>query len=376
MTAFLAECAAFSAALQFVKGCVPPRATIPILEHIEIIANAGTLVIRATDLAMDASATCPAEIESAGTITVPGSMLAAMVAKLPKGGEVRIQTEEDGRASVICGKSRYQVRTLPAHDFPARRDLTPVPVRWTMAGADLVEMLSLTRGSVGTGADRPYLAGVHVHYDRPANTGGSIVAVSTDGHRLVRCTKDAPSGAEHIPADIIIPSDALRQIDAIAGDGDVEIATDGLRIEFSANGLSFSTALVAGTYPDYRRLIPQKNGALFAASADEFGDAVERALVVFSSDIGGAAVTISVDRAALSITSSASKGDAGREEVGIDDEGVEGASVKFNGKYLRDALSLWGDAVVSVQQSGIGAPVMLTSDARPEMTQLIMPFNR
>lgn len=375
MTAFLAECAAFSAALQFVKGCVPPRSTIPILEHIEIIANAGTLVIRATDMTMDATAICPAEIENAGTITVLGAMLAAMVAKLPKGGEVRIQTEDDGRATVSCGKSRYQIRTLPADDFPSRRELASGAASWSMAGSDLLEMLTLTRGSVGTGADRPYLAGVHVHYDRPGNSGGSIVAVSTDGHRLVRCTKIAPDGAELIPKDMIIPADAIRQIDAITGGGAVEIHTDGVRVEFTAGGLSFSTALVAGTYPDYRRLIPQKNGAMFSTSADDFGDAIERAMVVFSAEMNGAAVTISIDGGALSISTSASKGDAGREEVSIDD-GVDGSSMKVNGKYLRDALSLWGDAVVSVQQSGFGAPVMLTSDARPEMTQLIMPFNR
>lgn len=375
MTSFTVEAAAFARTLNFVTGSIARRTTIPILEHVEIDVGNGKVVVRGTDMTMESSASCLAEVHDPGLITAPGAMLASMVSRLPNAATVTIATEDDGRASVKAGKSRYQIRTLPAEEFPSPRPMGDGAAAWSMAGSDLARLIAVTKGAVSAQDDRIYLNGVHIHHERTGNNRALMVAVATDGHRLVRLAIDAPNGTDAIPDNIIIPTESLRQIEEIAKRGDVAVSTDGHRMAFHADGASVSTALVGGTYPDYKRVIPQPNGSMFEASADEVGEAVDRAMVVFSGDGLATTIALSVSGGNLVVESAASKGDAGREEVGIVD-GTEGSIIRLNGKYLREALSLWGDSVVSVQHSGYQAPILIVSDSNPQMTQVIMPVGK
>lgn len=375
MTSFTIEAGAFARALNYIKGSIPTRTTIPILQHVEIEAKGSTVTVRGTDLTMEARATVPADIDNPGLITVPGAMLATMISRLPSGGDVRMQIEDDGRASVVSGRSRYMLRTLPGDDFPAPRKMENGAARWSMAGTDLAAMLAATRTAVASGTDLSYLAGVLIHYHRPDNAASHMTAVATDRHRLVRWSVDAPKGSEDIPPNTVIPTEALRNIEALCdAEGDVSCAVDGVRFEVSSGNTTFSTALVSSEYPDYVRVIPRLGAPTFEVSADDLCEAIDRAMIVQSGDVVGS-LTLTVSNGALVIETATTRGDAGREEV-KHHGGEDGSTVKVNGKYLREAMALWGEGVVCVQHQGSTAPILITSNSNPRMTQVVMPFSR
>lgn len=367
-----AELAAIAGAVKYVQGAVPTRTTLPTLEHVRLDASGNRVSLWATDLTVEASAQCPAEVMMPGSVLVPGHLLASLIERAPKKATEIDLVVQDHRAVVTIGRSRAEFGTLPVDDFPSLPAIGDDAISWSMPAATLREMFVQTRGSVETGA-REYLQGVNLDHE-DNNRGGVFSACATDGHRLVHVWIDAPEGCRGLPSPgITVPTDSLKQIDAILADAaDVTISTDRVRVMLSVEGRTLSTALVGGEYPAYRRMIPPLNGAMFSASADELDEAVNRASVVLASDGMARGVTLTATETSISVEAQSSKGDIAGEDVSAD-ESRPGSKIKLNARYLRDALALWGDAVVRFQQDAPGGPVLLTSEAKPTMRQIIMP---
>jgi len=103
--------------LQSVSGIVEKRHTLPILSNVLIEKSGSALTLLATDIEVQIRTTAPASAGDAAAVTVGARKLQDILRSLPESAEVSL-TLEDKRLQVRAGKSRFNLQTLPAADYP------------------------------------------------------------------------------------------------------------------------------------------------------------------------------------------------------------------------------------------------------------------
>lgn len=114
---------------------------------------------------------------------------------------------------------------------------------------------------------RYYLCGVHV--SRHADT---LLCAATDGHALLVTRQDWDDGEKGgvLPASgIIIPASFIKslKLSKSCDWAELTLSDDGQRVTIDYVGASYTHALVDGTFPDYRRVMPTKHTGIAAQYA-------------------------------------------------------------------------------------------------------------
>ena len=109
--------------------------------------------------------------------------------------------------------------------------------------------------AVSTEETRYYLNGINLEF-----TPDGVIMAATDGHRMIVLRQPygehAATGAH---ASVIVPRDLVAKLKVkhkTLDETTLTIADDG-RLTFEHAGESFGGARVDGTFPDYRRVVPQ-----------------------------------------------------------------------------------------------------------------------
>lgn len=109
--------------------------------------------------------------------------------------------------------------------------------------------------AVSTEETRYYLNGINLEF-----TLDGVVMAATDGHRMIILRQaygeHAATGAH---ASVIVPRDLVAKLKVrhkVVEETTLTIADDG-RLTFEHAGESFGGSRVDGTFPDYRRVVPQ-----------------------------------------------------------------------------------------------------------------------
>jgi DNA polymerase-3 subunit beta len=120
-----------------------------------------------------------------------------------------------------------------------------------------IRALRATLVAVSTEETRYYLNGINLEF-----TPDGVVMAATDGHRMiVLCQPYGEHGATAAHASVIVPRDLVAKLKInprmkTLDTTDLTIGDDG-RLTFEHAGEMFGGSRVDGTFPDYRRVVPQ-----------------------------------------------------------------------------------------------------------------------
>ncbi len=361
-------CGDLATVLNQVRGIIPARSTIPILNNVHLLAESSRVIITANSTDMQASVSDVCEVETPGVTTVPGQMLLSLAKSLPK-DKLMTLALVDGRIAVTCGRSKYDLPTLDPADFPTMPEMEDGASVFKMPSKAILDALEATRSSVSTEATRYYLNGVAACLE-----GGKLAFVSTDGHRLSRIAQDLPDGAQQLPTSII-PTAAVAQIANLCAniEGEATVTISQSRISVELGRVIFRSKLVAGTYPDYVRIISQAKKPAFSIESDVLSDAIGRLLAVSSAEVpvavfqtNGTAVDVHLSRAGSKM------GEGGAETV--DAEIISKSNFAANARYIADMVKLWpAKAKLEFQTENPMDPILVTSKDMPGMVSVVMP---
>lgn len=363
---FTAQSSDIAAALALVRGIVPTRDTIPILNHVKLTVEGGALSIFANDLEMQANIKIPCDGSVPGETTVGGHVFLSLVKAFPKGSSLAFKMGR-GRASITSERSHYELPTLPAEDFPVFPEVASDASVFEMSAIALHDALVATRPTVSTEPSRYYLCGVAV-----LRAGEGLDFVSTDGHRLSRHREACQAGLED-GAKRILPSAAVDQILSILAqsEGTARMTLTERRMGLDIGDVSFVTKLIDGTYPDYERVIPQLKGASFSIPAEDLDGALSRLLSVTKRD--EPLVVFKTNGSTLDIRLGRTSGEQGSEIIDADISSP--SEFGCNGKYISDLLKSWpASANIQFQSDEPSDPILITSKDLPGMTQVLMPM--
>ncbi len=324
--------------LQQVVGVIEKHQTLPILSNVLIRMEENRLELTGTDLEVQMVAHCMAESGEDGQITVPARKLMDIFRLLPEGSSVQVNCRQD-KLSIHSGRSRFSLSTLPADNYPAFDSSSP-ELEFTLSSRLLKKAMEKTLYAMAVQDVRYYLNGLLLDLD-----GNVLRTVSSDGHRLA-VYEEALEGLSLEPRQVIIPRKGVMELYRLLGEQDVPItlaiASNTIRVLMADR--SFSSKLIEGRFPDYRRVLPRNIAKVIEIERDAFKAALTRVAVLSNEKIRGVNLEVkSADEAAqegalLKLKAQNPEHEEAEEELEVILEG-ESFSVGFNISYLLDAIN-------------------------------------
>ena len=355
--------------LSHVQSVVERRNTIPILSNVLLEANAsGTLRLMATDLDLQIDETIAAAVDQAGATTISAHTLFDIVRKLPEGSQVEL-TAAEGKISIVAGRARFNLGTLPRDDFPVIAE-GELPTQFELPAETLKQIIDKTRFAISTEETRYYLNGIFLHVADEASP--VLKAAATDGHRLARVTVPRPDGAEAMP-DVIIPRKCIAELRKLLDevDGSVGVSLSNSKIRFDLGQAILTSKLIDGTFPDYSRVIPTANDKILKIDPKSFMEGVDRVSTIATEKTRAVKMALDRDKVTLSVTSP-ENGAAAEEVPG--DYAAQGFEIGFNSRYLMDILGQIEGDICEVHLADAAAPTLIRENDKSPALYVLMPM--
>ncbi len=356
--------------LSHVQSVVERRNTIPILSNVLLEATAeGQLRMMATDLDLQINDSVAAAVDQPGSTTVSAHTLFDIARKLPEGAQVQL-TAAEGRMTIVAGRARFSLGTLPRDDFPVIAE-GELPTQFELPVELLKQIIDKTRFAISTEETRYYLNGIFLHVAED-NGAPVLKAAATDGHRLARVTIERPNGAEGMP-DVIVPRKCVGELRKLLDevDGSVGVSLSGTKIRFDLGQAILTSKLIDGTFPDYSRVIPTANDKILKLDPKAFMQGVDRVSTIATEKTRAVKMALDRDRITLSVTS---------PENGTASEEVPGEytalpfEIGFNSRYLLDILGQIDSDLVEVHLADAAAPTLIRENDKAPALYVLMPM--
>lgn len=252
--------------------------SVPILGCFTIKVADGEM--RLSHHAIDMDVTAHLRAAGSGHVVIPATALRAFVAACD-GDEVKLHKEVGGARVVLsCGSARASVIPMAVADLPMCFENLPEPARtFELAEGVFKWLTALPAACWSTEETRYYLNGICFEIGDK-----EVRAVATNGHML----GFRKAGVSHALAawdcKSIIPREALGSVFGVIGGKEIRVELfsmkgerhkteqtvmgkvpvgekipfeDPYRVRFTSPGWTISAKLVDGTYPDWRRVVPQ-----------------------------------------------------------------------------------------------------------------------
>jgi DNA polymerase-3 subunit beta len=314
--------------LQITQGVIGTRSTLPILSNVLLETDGDRLWLTSTDLEVSVRCSIPAEIETAGTTTLPAKKLFSIIRELPA-SELSMEVDDKNSASLTCGSSFFKILGLPREDFP------PLPkldegFAYTLDQAVLKDMLSKTAYAASSDETRQFLNGVLLSFKND-----KLTAVATDGRRLalIEHEMEFPKDSE---ADVIVPSKAVNELlHSLANEGTIKVRAVKNQVTFEFGEQVLFSKLIEGNYPNFRQVIPSQAEHRIQIERETLLAAVRRVALLTSDRSNSVKLTFAKNKVEVS----AQTQDIGEahESIPVKFTGAE-LNVAFNPEFIMDPL--------------------------------------
>jgi DNA polymerase III subunit beta len=352
--------------LQTTGRVASTRSAIQALSGVQIVASSGRCELRATDL--DVGLRLPVEVEMAreGVAVLPARLLLDVVRSLPA-EQVSLElrpAEQD--IEIVSGNATFHLRTLRAEDFPPfpEPDLesaVTLPVDVFVATALKVA------GSASRDETRPVLTGILI-----SASERELRMVATDSYRLSvkETVLEAPLERAF---EVNVPARALQELARVA----TQVTEEGLSISVRQNqilfvlgGLTLSSRLIDGQFPNYRQLLPESFEHELRVASSELTDVVRRISLLAQKN---APLRLSFTPGELTVSAQTPDVGEALEALPVAFEG-EPLEIGFNPEFLRAGLEAIAEGDVLVKLISPLRPGLIEAADESRFQYLIMPI--
>jgi len=328
---------AFLKPLQVVSGAVERRNTLPILGNVLLQVSEDDVKLTGTDLEVELVSSVALDNPTPGEVTVPAKKLVDIVRSLPEGAEIRVEAN-DSKVIVRSGKSRFTLSSLPAVDFP-NIDEWDSEIQLDMQQDQLKKLMEKTHFSMANQDVRYYLNGMLFEVN-----DNLLRSVATDGHRLALAAVQLEQSA--LPhKQVIVPRKGVSELLRLLEDDDapVTVTFGQNHIRVATGSMTFTSKLLDGRFPDYRRVLPAGGDKILVADRDLLKSSCQRASILSNEKFRGIRVAFSNNQ--IVITANNPEQEQAEESIEVEYQGGE-FEIGFNVTYLLDVLNaIQGDQI-------------------------------
>jgi len=347
-----------------VVGVVERRQTLPVLANFLIEADQDGLKITGSDMEVEMVGKVAADVAQAGSITVPARKLVDICKALPEGARLDIQLNGE-KLALHAGKSRFSLATLPATEFPSGEadgdgETLRIPedrLSW------LIEKTSFAMAHQDV---RHYLNGLLLEF-----RDNLLRAVATDGHRLALAEAAVEQAGEG--RALILPRKGVMELSRILGHDEepVEVELGAKYLRVTRRGLTLTSKLIDGRFPDYEQVIPLNQENAIVVEREGAMRALQRAAILSNEKYRG--VRIETGDGSIRIIAHNPQQEEATEEIEAE-HNYDQLVVGFNVNYLLEGLGAIDGDKARLALKTADSSCLITALDHDNVRQVVMPL--
>ena len=343
---------------------VSPKAQLPIMQNILLLAEGSRFSVTATSLEITEVAAAPAKVEKDGGICVSSRLLTDLVVSLPQ--ETVQMVAKEGSLHVRSRGVNATIPGVPAGEFPPTAP-APKKAGMKLEKQALLAALSGVLFAAATDEGRPLLTGIKL-----VKKDGGVTVAATDGYRLSlkHLTIAAPGDL-----DIVVPARALAEVVKVSGEEKDAAHIDMVQSEagqliFMVGESEIHTRAIAGEYPNIEKIIPKTHNTRVLVDAGSLTRAVKSA-AVFARDNANI-LRLHIENQLLVVSANTPQVGENHVEVEAKIDG-EGGDIAFNSRFLLEFLNGFVGDEVLFEMTGSLNPGVFKMPKDESYRHIIMP---
>lgn len=354
--------------INHVVGAVEKKHTKKILGNIYISVFNNKMHFLGTDLEIELSSTIQIQADVEGTITTSAKKILDICKALPPECFILMETD-DNRLYLKGVRSRFELTTLPADDYPLLDDIS-FNAEIKIPENILKGLFDRTAFSMANQDVRYYLNGLYL--DISADT---IKTVTTDGHRLAVCAYTGNnSNNATLSNGIIIPRKGVLELSKLLDANSelpltLRISDNHIRVQ--KENIRFTSKLIDGKYPDYQAAIPAFSSYHLQLDRLVFRDTLSRVAILSNEKFRG--IRLRFYNGVMTLHSTNPEKEMAEEEIDVNYEG-ELLEIGFNVSYLLDAVNHISSETIILHISNPDSSALLSAKDDDSTKYVVMPI--
>lgn len=351
--------------LQLVTGAVERRHNLPILANVLMEVSEHSLKLTGTDLEVE----LVGEVQLTGEVrpgntTVPARKFLDIVKSLPDQVELKLE-QQDNRLVLRSGRSRFTLATLPADEYP-NVEAFEADIEFTLKQGILKSLIDATQFSMANQDVRYYLNGLLLETE-----GNVLRTIATDGHRLALSHRTIESSLPQ--KQVIVPRKGVMELLRLleVDELDIAVAISDNAIRASTPGAVFTSKLVDGRFPDYRRVLPKGGDKVVIASRHQLKQALLRASILSNEKFRG--VRVQLEESTIKITANNPEHEEAEEILDIEYQNSP-LEIGFNVSYLLDILNHISSEYIRITLIDGNSSALIENHQDEDSMYVVMPM--
>ncbi|MEJ6493747.1 MAG: DNA polymerase III subunit beta [Actinomycetes bacterium] len=336
-------------AVAWASRTLPTKSTQPLLTGMHLVADKNGLVLSGSDADVSARANLSAEVIEAGTVLIPGRLLADITRSLPS--SIIDFALVGNRAQITCGRSSFTIPTMPVAEYPPLPNMPAVS--GSVSGTHFASAIAQVAIAASRDETLPAFTGVKIDAE-----GATLTLAATDRYRLAVRELNWSPNSTSLSTHALIPAKFLTDSSkSLAHSESISLAfatgNEGL-VGIEGLGRQTTSRMLAADFPKYRTLLPTESTTIAQLSTSALVESVKRVSLVLERE---APIRITFANGEATITGGGGSGELAeaKESIECTLTGDE-LTIAFNHQFLLDGLTAI-DSAISV--------ISMTTPIRP-----------
>ena len=362
---FIAAHEQLNSLMQITQKTISQRSPMPILSCVHFECKNNYLFLSSTDLEYGIRCSMPITSIVDGSAAIPAKYLTGIFAKLPD-IDIHIKGNiANNTTTLIYGDSEIVLNGYPAEEFPLFPSFPEEP-SFAVQQGQFKNLIKKVIFAVSSEDQRPIFTGINIL----VSPDGVITMLATDIRRLAYA-KDKLINPPKEPINIIVPSKAMQELYKILDNTEdtfnIYIADN--KVFFVMDNICLMSRLIAGTFPDYKLIIPEKYVCETKASVNSLLEAAERISMLVDSKRNVFSISLKPNNMVIFFFTETGRI---REEVSADLQG-EPIDIGYNVRFFIDALKSIDDEEVLIKISGSNSQSLIMAPGEDNYFNVLVP---
>ena len=356
--------------LSIAHNIIERKNTLPILSNVLLEIKKDKLNIVATDLdILFLDEITDFKFNKEGSTTTSATVLFDILKKLPQNTEISFSLQNENKLNISAENSKFNLLCLPVDNFPSLNENFQTD-GININGEKFLSLLNKTKISMSNDETRHYLNGIYIHITESEKTS-YLTGVATDSHRLSSSSITLDKIDNFKP--FILPKKAVFQLCNLLQENKENILLNSseTKIQFKIGKSKIISKVIDGKFPDYKKVVPQKNNKTLEVDTKDFIHSVERVITVSIDRKEG--VKIALKKVEIELFVNSSSSGEGKENLKAD-YNSEDLTVGFNSRYLLDIASEIQDKKLIMNLNDSVSPVLIQDYSDKNSYFVIMPM--
>jgi hypothetical protein len=351
--------------INIVIKAISTKTTLPILECIVIKTVENGIKLIANDMELGIETILSGEIIKEGSIALNSRLFSDIVRKLPN-NLVEINTDDNYKATIKCGKSVFTISGQSIEEFPVLPQIEKIK-SITLSQFSLKEMIRQTIFSISNNENMKVMTGELIEIN---NNNLRIIAL--DGHRI-SIRKIALEG-EHENIKAVVPGKTLSEISKILSSeiaDEVTIYFSNKHIVFEFSNTTVNSRLIDGEFYNVDQMISSDYETKININRRELLENMDSALP-FITEKEKKPVILNITENNMNISIKTTVGNM-NTDIELVKEGKD-ILIGFNPVLIMDALKVVEDENIDIYLFNSKAPCFIKNKEESYL-YIILPVN-